>query len=371
MNYFNPVKIYLNEEEILKLLNYSDKKYLLIAGQSFLEGNSFLNKIKIELNRDLVVYSGIKPNPDIKDLLKIKRETDYIKYDEIVAIGGGSVLDVGKALAALRGVEIGGEEELRNIIVKKSYRLKNIKRPFLGISTTSGTGSEVTSWATIWDEKRNKKYSIEDDRLYYENILVYPQITKTLPKDLTAITMLDALSHAVESYWAISSNILTRNFSIKSIELIIDSGKKLLKDLDNIKLRSDIAYASLYAGLAFSNTKTTACHSISYPLTNMFKVPHGIATSISLYEMVKLNHNSIVDINAFKNAFRVKEMETIDKKIKEIYTLGGLEYKLSKYGIKKSDIPNIVEESYTPERMNNNPIEITEEMLKEILQKIY
>ena len=203
-------------------------------------------------------------NPEISELYNIKAETDKLNYDSIIAIGGGSVLDMGKCLAAFKGMHIDKYNELELSIINKDYQNYDIDIPVVAIPTTAGTGSEVTSWATIWDKKKCKKYSVEDERLYPGLAIIDPMLTMSLPLGLTASTALDALSHALEAYWSKRSNEIVRIYAQNHRT----HHKKFKQSTGRFKqsgFKNKIAQGSLYAGLAFSNTKQLLCHCISYP----------------------------------------------------------------------------------------------------------
>ncbi|HZX21740.1 MAG TPA: phosphonoacetaldehyde reductase, partial [Clostridia bacterium] len=253
----------------------------------------------------------------------------------------------------------------------KDYQNYDINTPIVAIPTTAGTGSEVTSWATIWDKNKCKKYSVEDERLYPRLAIIDPVLTTNLPLKPTASTALDALSHALEAYWSKRSNEIVRLYAQKSIELIIKNLNNLLDDLSNQDLRTKIAQGSLYAGLAFSNTKTTACHCISYPLTAKYNIPHGIAVSMTLAQFLNINREFIIDKRKLLGAFGVEKITEAEDVINNIFIKSQIPFKLSDYGVKKEDIGNIIKNSFIPDRMDNNPVKITKELLKRVLEDIY
>ena len=149
-------------------------------------------------------------------------------------------------------------------------------------STTAGTGSEVTSWATVWDSADGSKYSLANPKLYPEVAVLDPALTVRAPRGLTLATGLDALSHALESIWNVNGNPVSANFAVEAAREIIDTMPRLLERPDDMALRARQARASLLAGLAFSNTKTALAHNISYDITLKSGTIHGIACSFSL-----------------------------------------------------------------------------------------
>ena len=176
---------------------------------------------------------------------------------------------------------------------------------FIAIPTTAGTSSEVTSWATIWDTARSMKMSVEAKWLAPSTAYIIPELTLRLTDRLTLTTGLDALSHAVESYWSKSSNVITREFSKNAISIIVEYLPRALKDPRNIEYRERLCLGALLSGMAFGNTKTTACHSISYPLTMRYGIEHGFAVIITLAEVMKRNEAKIVDFEGLLKAFEL------------------------------------------------------------------
>ena len=154
--------------------------------------------------------------------------------------------------------------------------------PIIAVPTTSGTGSEVTCWATVWDTDAQKKYSLNLPSLYPEHAVVDPELMLGAPRGLTVSTGLDALSHALESIWNVNANPVSSAFAVTAASDVLEALPALADDLDNLDLRARMARAATISGMAFSNTKTALAHSVSYPITLKHGVPHGIACSFSL-----------------------------------------------------------------------------------------
>ncbi|MBN8956980.1 MAG: phosphonoacetaldehyde reductase [Rhizobiales bacterium] len=227
-----------------------------------------------------LIVNDVAPNPDCRLLTaQCRRFAEASSRAEvIVALGGGSVIDSAKVFAAA-----GGDFTwVRRFLETKDGADALTATPIIAVPTTAGTGSEVTCWATVWDEANEKKYSLARPSLYPEAALIDPLLMCGKPRALTISTGLDALSHALESLWNVNANPVSANHAVAAARRIIDTMPKLAGDLDNVALRSDMAIASLSAGLAFSNTKTAIAHSLSYPLTLRHNLPHGIACSFSL-----------------------------------------------------------------------------------------
>jgi phosphonate metabolism-associated iron-containing alcohol dehydrogenase len=304
-------------------------------------------------------------NPDIAELLELRQGAP--DFDLLVAVGGGSVLDVGKALAAMRGLQIEDLDALRRVIEEKSYIGNPERCAWIGIPTTSGTGSEVTPWASLWDRGMGLKRSIDDHSLFAHAAVIDPIFTRNLPLLPTVSTGLDAICHATESYWARPASALTRPFSLAAIELLAGNLQALTEDMQNLELREKVALGSLLAGLAFSNTRTTACHSISYPLTLMFGIDHGIAVSMTLAAVMAANTPALREREKLLRAFGAADADGVQQLIDAIMAAGGIKSRLGDYGVSETDIDEVVKRAFTKGRMDNNPIELSQSDVKEIL----
>lgn len=228
----------------------------------------------------VLAIRDVAPNPDYRLLAKqTVRFAELQKQpDVIVAVGGGSVIDSAKVFAAAGGDFARVKTYLET--QQEAERLAAI--PIVAVPTTAGTGSEVTCWGTVWDEANGKKYSLARPSLYPTHAVIDPRLMLGKPQLLTISTGLDALSHALESLWNVNNNPVSANHAVAAARSILDVLPRLVRDLGSLELRSRMATAALFAGLAFSNTKTAIAHSLSYPITLHHGVQHGIACSFSL-----------------------------------------------------------------------------------------
>lgn len=228
----------------------------------------------------VVTIDNVAANPDFNSLTVSCRRLGAASPapEVIVALGGGSVLDAAKVLAASQGDFAPVRRYLETGEGGDALRFT----PIIAVPTTAGTGSEVTCWATVWDTDTKKKYSLTHPRLYPELALVDPELSLAAPRALTVSTGLDALSHALESIWNVNANPASTALAVAAAREALASLPRLAERLDSIDLREAMARAACLAGLAFSNTRTALAHSLSYHLTLHHGVPHGIACSFSL-----------------------------------------------------------------------------------------
>lgn len=356
-----PIKFFEYDLEEFKerLTGLNDKNVLLIASKRV------LNSLDMDLDSlsNFTFFDESLANPDIHLVDRVLSSID--RPDLIVAIGGGSSIDLAKAISALYDYKDKGTLEL---LKSKEYLDNSDNIPFIAIPTTAGTGSECTKWATIWDFDNNKKYSVDADYLYPDESWLVGELTLTMDKNMTLSTGLDALAHAMESYWSVPSNVYTRVLARDSIAIISRYLPLALEDLDNLEYRKKMLMGSFFAGLAFSNTRTTACHSISYPLTMLFNINHGFAAALTLYEVLCRNWDYLKEKELFLHAWGASDLEDIKKWFDDVSD-GSL--RLSNFGVKKEDIPDIVKLATTGGRMDNNPIVFNEDEIMEILEAVF
>jgi len=226
-----------------------------------------------------LLLADVTPNPDRADLA-CWCDRDWGGIELVVALGGGSAIDSGKILALARGEPARIDANLAGAPAERAL-------PLIAVPTTAGTGSEVTRWATLWDRAAGRKHSVAGPALYPEQALVDPLLMRSAPAGVTLAAGLDALSHALESLWNVNANPLSAAYGVAAARTILATLPALMADLDDLDLREALAQAALFAGLAFSNTKTALAHSLSYPITLQHGTAHGIACSFSLPRVMR------------------------------------------------------------------------------------
>ena len=363
-NYYNPVKVIQTNkwsDELLKNIKALKMDNPLVVTSP---GNYKRLKLKTIINTD-AIYSFPGSNPtfdDCDDIIKYCKGKDF---DGVIAIGGGSPMDLAKL--AMAYLSIGKESVISLIGYKDDFPLHV---PSIFIPTTHGTGSEVTMWGTIWNMTEKKKYSISHPSLYPDIAILDGNLTLTLPLDTSIITILDALSHSFEAIWNKNANEVSTSFAIDAIVLIINNVEKLKSDPLNLELRNKILLASNYAGLAFSNTKTAAAHSISYPLTMYYGIPHGVASSVSILPLLDINRKIIQKYLDDICNYLGFTYNGLKERIKSIpndiipYTLDG-------WGVPKEQLSLLAKQSFTKGRMENNIVQLSSFQVKSILRNIY
>ena len=243
--YHNPVKIEFGAGAIARLGEH-------IAGRRWALVTYDLPAFRdlaatIDAGPPVAIIDNIVTNPDVRDLAQSCRQYADVSAppEVIVALGGGSIIDTAKVLAAAQG----DFTRVLTSLKGGSGLATGTFTPIIAIPSTAGTGSEVTSWATVWDQQGGKKYSLAHPALYPEAAIVDPAITLGAPRGLTLATGLDALSHSLESLWNVSANPVSANFAVAAAREIMEVLPRLLDDPGNLDLRArqarDGARASL------------------------------------------------------------------------------------------------------------------------------
>lgn len=360
------------------LAKHSPKSIFLVAGKSSYVKSGAKKKLESILQkRNVVHFNEFQENPKIEDVMEGIRIFKQKKCDFVVAVGGGSSMDVAKLINILASNEGQLIEYIKN---KKNIQKKG--HTLVAIPTTAGSGSEATKFAVVYIGKA--KHSLGHEFILPDYALVDPQFTMSLPKNITASAGMDALSQAIESCWCIYSTEESKRYAKEAIKLIIEN-LPLASNKPSKESRAAMAKAANLAGKAINITRTTACHAVSYPITSYFNVPHGHAVALTLASMLVYNsqvtEQDLLDkrgvnyvkktINEIVSLLGAKNAEDASNKIKKLMRKTGLSTKLNELGIKtNSDIALIIKNGFNPYRVNNNPRKLTEEALRKILSEL-
>lgn len=369
--YYCPTKIIFGDNSLGNISDYikdlDQKKILLVTGQKSMKKSGITDKLFDYLkNYDISVYDQVEPNPSIETLSKCIEQAKQSKSSLIVSLGGGSAIDTGKATAIL----LKNDGAIEDYLYKRK-KIENKGMDFIAIPTTAGSGSEVTPYAVITDKKNKKKLTLSHEFMYPRMAIIDPVLTLSLSKRNTAITGIDALSHALEAYWSKNSQEISDNFALKSINLIFSSLEKACNEPGNLEYRRNMSLASLLAGMAFSNTGTNVCHAVSYPLTTYFDVPHGLACGLTLSSLLEYNKKDIGEKMTPLADSIGASYNKCSKKIEELIKNIGLPARLSELGITKGDMPLIIDEGFIIEKFEKNIKSIDKQNLEKILHNIF
>lgn len=348
----------MNSLEKLISLEYRTGPVLVVTTE-FFEQSEYITQLKRKysdrLHEPLIIAD---PNPDVEIISDCVANFQHQPPGLVIAVGGGSAIDFAKAIVGFASSSV--KKSIRKILVDKSpLTLKTKPIPLIAIPTTSGTGAEVTQFATIWDKKNARKLSLESEIIRPTWVILDPSLTVSMPSELTLFTGLDTISHGVESLWNRNARETSRVYSIKSLELGISALETLRSNPLDIEARAKMQLASSLAGFGISITRTAIAHSISYPLTAHFGIPHGLACSFTIPAIFDL----VVSVE--NRSFELPEifLEAVDF----VRNSNLADYILN--FATRNQMLNKLDEMYLPERADNFMWSLTKSDVKKILDR--
>ena len=271
-------------EEALEIL-ISARPWSLVTSRGWIKRGA-ADALATRCSEPHAVISGVEANPKLSDVVRLA--PGLAGASVVVALGGGSVIDAAKGMVAFNAV--GGDVEIFMAHLRDGRALPNdiTPSPIIAVPTTSGTGSEVTRWGTDWGDDA-VKHSVTDPKLYPSHAVLDPNLSRSMPRELTLATGLDAVSHAMEAVWNQRHTNATDSFAETAIRMVYENLQGAMDRPDDVVLRERMQTASMISGLAMGTTQTALAHSISYPFTALFDMPHGLACSFTLAEVARFN----------------------------------------------------------------------------------
>lgn len=362
-------------EGIQEIAKMNLGKALIVTDKGIIEAQIIDDVAKklTENNLEFAIFSKVSPNPTVKnvneglELLK-KENCDYI-----ISLGGGSPQDAAKAIGIL--ATNGGDIRDYNGV----FLSKNKSLPIIAINTTSGTASEVTINYVITDEEKKVKMVIVDSNSLATMSINDPELMLKKPKQLTAATGMDALTHAIEAYTTLGAYRLSDALTLESIKIIGESLENAVENGEDLEARSKMAWGSFIAGLAFSNCGLGIVHSMAHQLGSEYNLPHGVANAILLPEVVEYNLSS--NYKKFKeiaealgeNVKLLSDEEGAKKAVEAIRKLSNKidipKLKDTKFNLE--DIQKLSNQAFNDICTGGNPKKVTVEAIENIYLKAY
>lgn len=368
-----PVKLVFGNGKRKDLEKYINEiggtRGILVCSKSFAKNGTADEFVKMSNGLIKGIFSDVRPNPttdNVDSCVKLMRELDA---DFAVALGGGSPMDCCKAACAIAK----GDDVIRSYHTGGKAIHANEAIPMIAVTTTSGTASEVTNISVLTDVALNLKNPMNDPAMYPKIAVIDPELTLTVPKQITASTGLDVLAHAVESYWATIHQPVCTACSIYSARLVFEWLEKAYNNPNDLAAREKMAEASIVAGVAFSHPRTTGSHACSFPLTNIYGVPHGEACAFTLDYFIKFNaDNADADgrITALAKDCGFESPYAMADEIHAMKKRMGMKTKLSEIGcVTDEQIRELTKKSMSM-LMTRNPIPLTEGDIYTMYQKL-
>lgn len=320
------------------------------------------------------VYHDIVAEPTVSDFKHILEVARQFKTDSVIGIGGGSVLDVTKLVAAF----LNSDQQVKDCFGTGFIKAKGLW--FACLPTTAGTGSEVSPNAILLDEHDHLKKGIVSPYLIADAAYVDPQLTWTVPAKVTADTGMDALTHCIEAYTNKFAHPAVDIYALQGIRLIAANLERAVKNGQDQEAREALAFGSLYGGLCLGPVNTAAVHALSYPLGGEFHIPHGLSNAILLPSVMKFNMPANVKRHAEVAVALgcepgANDEETARRGVDFIYRLAaaiGIPDKLTALGIPQTAVDGMAKAALQVQRLlKNNPREVTEQDARDIYNSLY
>lgn len=399
-----PPKVYFEENSVMYLTEMDNVERVMIVCDPGMVNIGYTDIVEQVLRRrenqpQIKVFNEVEPNPSTHTVYKGLDMFINFQPDTIIALGGGSAMDAAKAIWMFfehPETSFFGAKQKFLDIRKRTYKItkpKNAK--FICIPTTSGTGSEVTPFAVITDSETHVKYPLADYALTPDIAIVDPQFVLSVPKDVTADTGMDVLTHAIESYVSVMASDYTRGLSLQAIKLTFDYLKSSVQENDKHS-REKMHNASTMAGMAFANAFLGISHSIAHKIGGEYGIPHGRTNAILLPHVIRYNakdpqkhalfpkydffraDTDYADIAKFLGLKGNTTDELVDALANAVYDLGcsvGIDMNLKSQGVTEellhSTIDRMAELAFEDQCTTANPKEPLISELKGIIETAY
>ncbi len=375
-----PRDIYFGEGSLAELRNLKGKKAILVVGGGSMKRFGFLDQavgyLK-EAGMEVELFEGVEPDPSVETVMRGAEAMRKFQPDWIVSMGGGSPIDAAKAMWIFYEYP---EFTFSEAVIPFNLPELRQKARFVAIPSTSGTATEVTAFSVITDYKQRIKYPLADFNITPDIAIVDPKLAETMPKELTAHTGMDALTHAIEAYVAGLHSDFSDPLALHAIEMIYSS---LLKSYDgDNQARAEMHIAQCLAGMAFSNALLGIVHSLAHKTGAIFHIPHGCANAIYLPYVIEYNSKVCADrfakIARMLNLKGETDLELTNALIASIKKMNlqlDIPLNLKDYGVSEKDFTDninyIAENAVADACTSSNPRPTSVEEMKMVLSCIY
>lgn len=349
-------------EGLLKTIGCRNIFMVIDSSYQFLNIKDRIERIALKKTR----FSDFTPNPLYEDVCKGIDLFNKEKCDAILAVGGGSSIDVAKCIK-LAVLAKEGRDSLIPPLVSKHLDIDGGTLPFIAIPTTAGTGSESTHNAVMYYQ--GAKQTVTNDGVLPDFAILEPSVLKTLPLYQKKCTMMDALCQGIESWWSVNSTDESRNYSKIAVEMIVKYWRSYIFDNDDYAAYQ-IMKAANYSGKAINISATTAAHAMSYKITSLYHLPHGHAVAVCLPEIWNYMLGISPKLPVF---FDISKAMGFDNPFNAVTAIRNMMIQLNlKNPVaenRKKEL-DVLSKSVNPVRLKNNPIAIDEDVAWKLYDKI-
>lgn len=375
-----PRDVYFGDNAIEHLKSVKGTKAMLVIGSQRLIKDGTILKIQEllkEANIKTSVFSGIENDPSVATVMKGVEAMKEFNPDLIIGIGGGSPIDAAKAMWIFYEYPEFTFEE-----AAKPFNLPELRQKarFIAIPTTSGTGSEVTSFSIITDNETGIKYPVADYNITPDIAIVDTNLVQSMTSTLVANTGMDALTHSFEAYVSKARNSITDALAMKSIEMIVDNLVKSFKEEE--EARKEMHIAQCLAGMAFSNAILGIVHSMAHKTGKIFNIPHGCANAIYLPYAIQFNaktagaaYADIAKRLGLKGETTDELVQSLIQLVKDFRIAMKMPATLKEFGVSEEDFRSNLDKisvgAVADACTGTNPREISVEEMKKLFEATY
>lgn len=363
-------------EKLPEILKERELKQIMVVYDGGVKAAGIAQKVLTQVEKAGVAYTvfdGVIPNPTNEVVEQAAVEARAAKVDGFVAVGGGSSIDLAKAINILmtnpgKIGEYGGMNQVKNDVL-----------PLIAIPTTAGTSSEITNVSALIDTEKVVKYVVIDNKIVASDVIADPELTSTAPRGVTAATGMDAITHAVESYISNMATPLTEYHSLKGLEILYNNLPKVVENGSDIQAREQMMLGCIITGVGFSNANLGLVHGIAHTLSAHFGLAHGMANAAVLPYVMEYNAEScpekMVDlakaIGLQPSGNLEEDKYILAKALKELVKAVGIRT-LSEQGIEKKHFEMLADDVLREPVLGFNPRQnITKADILSILEKAY
>ncbi len=389
-----PEKIYIKKGclpiALDELKNVMDKERAFIVTDSFLYNNGYTKPITDKLDEMGIVHQtffDVEPDPTLGCAMEGAKQMTAFKPDTIIALGGGSAMDAAKIMWVLYEHPEADfmDMAMRFIDIRKrvyTFPKMGDMAYFIAIPTSAGTGSEVTPFAVITDEKTGIKYPLADYELLPKMAIIDTDFHMSAPKGLTAASGIDALTHALEAYAAMLATDYTDSLALKALKIIFEYLPRAYENgQTDVEAREKMANAATMSGMAFANAFLGVCHSMAHKLGAFFHLPHGVANALMIEEVIRFNatdtpakmgtfsqyshphtlarYAEIADYLGLGGKSDTEKLENLIKAINELKDIVGIKKTIKDYGVDEKDflerLDEMTEQAFDDQCTGANP----------------
>jgi acetaldehyde dehydrogenase/alcohol dehydrogenase len=388
-----PEKVYIKKGclpvALDELKNVMGKKRAFVVTDNFLYKNGYTKCVTDKLNEMGIVHEtffNVEPDPTLACAKEGAKIMSAFAPDVIIAVGGGSAMDAGKIMWVLYEHPEADFQEMAMRFVdirKRIYTFPKMgeKAYFIAVPTSAGTGSEVTPFAVITDEKSGIKYPLADYELLPDMAIVDADMMMDAPKGLTSASGIDAVTHDLEAYASVMASDYTDSLALRSLKMIFEYLPRAYNDGTDVQAREKMANAATMAGMAFANAFLGVCHSMAHKLGAFHHIPHGIANALLINEVLSFNavdnppkmgtfsqyayphtlarYAEVADYLGVKGKTNEEKLEGLIKKIDELKASVGIKKTIAEYNIDEKNfldrLDDMVEQAFDDQCTGANP----------------